>query len=93
MTGATWAVRDERLELVFTRCHPALSIEAQVALTLRSLGGLGNRRDRPAFLVPEATMVERLVRAKRKRSKRRADPPGRCACWLSGSMPSWPSST
>jgi RNA polymerase sigma-70 factor, ECF subfamily len=57
---------DERLELIFTCCHPALSIEAQVALTLRTLGGLTNREIARAFLVPEPTMAQRLVRAKRK---------------------------
>jgi RNA polymerase sigma-70 factor (ECF subfamily) len=58
--------RDERLELVFTCCHPALSIEAQVALTLRTLGGLTTEEIARAFLVPEPTMAQRLVRAKRK---------------------------
>ena len=58
--------RDERLELVFTCCHPALATEAQVALTLRTLGGLGTDEIARAFLVPEATMAQRLVRAKRK---------------------------
>jgi RNA polymerase sigma-70 factor (ECF subfamily) len=57
---------DERLELVFTCCHPALSTEAQVALTLRTLGGLSTGEIARAFLVPEATMGQRLVRAKRK---------------------------
>jgi RNA polymerase sigma-70 factor, ECF subfamily len=57
---------DERLELIFTCCHPALAIEAQVALTLRSLGGLTTEEIGRAFLVPEATMAQRLVRAKRK---------------------------
>jgi RNA polymerase sigma-70 factor (ECF subfamily) len=57
---------DERLELVFTCCHPALAIEAQVALTLRTLGGLSTGEIARAFLVPEATMAQRLVRAKRK---------------------------
>lgn len=57
---------DERLELLFTCCHPALSTEAQVALTLRTLGGLGTAEIARAFLVPEATMAQRLVRAKRK---------------------------
>jgi RNA polymerase sigma-70 factor, ECF subfamily len=57
---------DERLELVFTCCHPALSLEAQVALTLRTLGGLTTDEIARAFLVPEATMAQRLVRAKRK---------------------------
>jgi RNA polymerase sigma-70 factor, ECF subfamily len=59
-------IPDERLELVFTCCHPALSIEAQVALTLRTLGGLATDEIARAFLVPEATMAQRLVRAKRK---------------------------
>ena len=57
---------DERLELVFTCCHPALATEAQVALTLRTLGGLTTSEIARAFLVPEATMAQRLVRAKRK---------------------------
>jgi RNA polymerase sigma-70 factor (ECF subfamily) len=57
---------DERLELIFTCCHPALSTEAQVALTLRTLGGLTTDEIGRAFLVPEATMAQRLVRAKRK---------------------------
>jgi RNA polymerase sigma-70 factor (ECF subfamily) len=57
---------DERLELIFTCCHPALSTEAQVALTLRTLGGLSTGEIAHAFLVPEATMAQRLVRAKRK---------------------------
>ena len=59
-------IPDERLELVFTCCHPALSLEAQVALTLRTLGGLTTGEIARAFLVPEATMAQRLVRAKRK---------------------------
>jgi RNA polymerase sigma-70 factor (ECF subfamily) len=57
---------DERLELVFTCCHPALATEAQVALTLRTLGGLSTEEIARAFLVPEPTMAQRLVRAKRK---------------------------
>jgi RNA polymerase sigma-70 factor (ECF subfamily) len=57
---------DERLELVFTCCHPALSTEAQVALTLRTLGGLTTGEIARAFLVGEPTMAQRLVRAKRK---------------------------
>jgi RNA polymerase sigma-70 factor (ECF subfamily) len=57
---------DERLELVFTCCHPALAPEAQVALTLQTLGGLTTREVARAFLVPEPTMAQRLVRAKRK---------------------------
>ncbi|MGN6797687.1 MAG: sigma-70 family RNA polymerase sigma factor, partial [Gaiellaceae bacterium] len=55
---------DERLELVFTCCHPALSLDAQVALTLRTLGGLRTDEIARAFLVPEATMAQRLSRAK-----------------------------
>jgi RNA polymerase sigma-70 factor (ECF subfamily) len=58
--------RDERLELIFTCCHPALSTDAQVPLTLRALGGLGTADIARAFLVSEATMAQRLVRAKRK---------------------------
>ena len=57
---------DERLELIFTCCHPALNLEAQVALTLRTLGGLTTEEIARAFLVPEPTMAQRLVRAKRK---------------------------
>jgi RNA polymerase sigma-70 factor (ECF subfamily) len=60
------AIPDERLSLVFACCHPALGIEAQIALTLRSLGGLETDEIARAFLVPEATMAQRLVRAKRK---------------------------
>jgi RNA polymerase sigma-70 factor (ECF subfamily) len=60
------AIPDERLELVFTCCHPALDLDAQVALTLRTLGGLRTEDIARAFLVPEATMAKRLVRAKRK---------------------------
>ncbi|WP_197028933.1 RNA polymerase sigma factor [Blastococcus sp. URHD0036] len=58
--------RDERLELFFTCCHPALAVDAQVALTLRALGGLTTEEIARAFLVPPATMAQRLVRAKRK---------------------------
>ena len=57
---------DERLELVFTCCHPALDVDAQVALTLRALGGLSTREIARAFLAPEPTMAQRLVRARRK---------------------------
>src|SRR4029079_6394756 len=60
------AIPDERLELVFTCCHPSLALDAQVALTLRTLGGLGTEEIARAFLVPEATMAKRLVRAKSK---------------------------
>ncbi|HEX4487052.1 MAG TPA: RNA polymerase sigma factor [Terriglobales bacterium] len=57
---------DDRLRLIFTCCHPALMIEAQVALTLRTLGGLATEEIAKAFLVPSATMAQRLVRAKQK---------------------------
>jgi RNA polymerase sigma-70 factor (ECF subfamily) len=57
---------DERLELIFTCCHPALSTEAQVALTLRTLGGLGTEEIARAFVVSQETMAKRLVRAKKK---------------------------
>lgn len=57
---------DDRLRLIFTCCHPALAPEAQVALTLRTLGGLTISEIARAFLVPEATMAQRLVRVKRK---------------------------
>jgi RNA polymerase sigma-70 factor (ECF subfamily) len=60
------SVQDDRLRLVFTCCHPALSTEAQVALTLRLLGGLSTEEVARAFLVAEPTMAKRLVRAKRK---------------------------
>jgi RNA polymerase sigma-70 factor, ECF subfamily len=59
-------IPDERLELIFTCCHPGLALDAQVALTLRTLGGLETDEIARAFLVPEATMAKRLVRAKRK---------------------------
>ena len=59
-------IPDERLELIFTCCHPALALDAQVALTLRTLGGLTTDEIARAFLVPEPTMAKRLVRAKNK---------------------------
>jgi RNA polymerase sigma-70 factor (ECF subfamily) len=59
-------IPDDRLQLIFTCCHPALALEAQVALTLRTLGGLETDEIARAFLVPPATMAQRLVRAKRK---------------------------
>ncbi|MCQ4207448.1 RNA polymerase sigma factor [Streptomyces longispororuber] len=59
-------VPDDRLRLLFTCCHPALSLDARVALTLRTLAGLTTPEIARAFLVPEATMAQRLVRAKRK---------------------------
>jgi len=59
-------VIDDRLRLIFTCCHPALAMESQVALTLRTLGGLTTPEIARAFLVPEPTLAQRLVRAKRK---------------------------
>ncbi len=69
--GAEWmedalALEDDRLRLIFTCCHPALNTEAQVALTLRTLCGLTTEQIAKAFLVPLATMAQRLVRAKQK---------------------------
>ena len=57
---------DDRLRLMFTCCHPALALDAQVALTLRTLAGLTTAEIARAFLTPEPTMAQRLVRAKRK---------------------------
>ena len=65
-TYDTDEIPDDRLRLIFTCCHPALALEAQVALTLRTLGGLETDEIARAFLVPTATMAQRLVRAKRK---------------------------
>jgi RNA polymerase sigma-70 factor (ECF subfamily) len=64
--GDSGEIPDDRLRLIFTCCHPALALEAQVALTLRTLGGLETDEIARAFLVPPATMAQRLVRAKRK---------------------------
>ncbi|MFI7401008.1 RNA polymerase sigma factor [Streptomyces sp. NPDC049541] len=64
--GEDSGVQDDRLRLIFTCCHPALAIEARVALTLRTLAGLTTGEIARAFLVPEATMAQRLVRAKKK---------------------------
>ena len=64
--GDDSGVPDERLRLIFTCCHPALAMEARVALTLRTLAGLSTAEIARAFLVPEATMAKRLVRAKHK---------------------------
>ena len=85
---------DERLELIFTCCHPALATEAQVALTLRTLGGLTTDEIARTFLVPEPTMAQRLVRAKRK-IKAAASPSG-ClptTCCPIGSLQCWRSCT
>ncbi len=65
----TAPIPDERLKLIFTCCHPVLALEAQVALTLRTLGGLTTSEIARAFLVSEKTMAQRLVRAKRKIKK------------------------
>jgi RNA polymerase sigma-70 factor (ECF subfamily) len=59
-------IADDRLRLIFTCCHPALAMDARVGLTLRTLGGLSTPEIARAFLVPEATLAQRLVRAKRK---------------------------
>jgi RNA polymerase sigma-70 factor (ECF subfamily) len=59
-------VHDDRLRLIFTCCHPALAPEAQVALTLRLLGGLSTEEIARAFLVPPATLAQRISRAKAK---------------------------
>src|SRR2546421_4235925 len=60
------SIPDERLKLIFTCCHPALALEAQVALTLHTLGGLSTAEIASAFLIPLPTMAQRIVRAKRK---------------------------
>jgi RNA polymerase sigma-70 factor (ECF subfamily) len=62
----TMSFPDDRLRLIFTCCHPALNLDAQVALTLRTLGGLTTPEIAKAFLIPEPTLAQRLVRAKRK---------------------------
>ena len=62
----TSGITDDRLRLIFTCCHPALALEARVALTLRTVAGLTTAEIARAFLVPEPTMAKRLVRAKQK---------------------------
>ena len=64
--GSESRLADDRLRLIFTCCHPALALDARVALTLRTLGGLTTPEIARAFLVPEATLAQRIVRAKRK---------------------------
>ena len=64
--GDEMTIPDERLALIFTCCHPAIALDAQVALTLRLVGGLETPEIARAFILPEATMAQRLVRAKRK---------------------------
>ena len=64
--GGDGPIVDDRLRLIFTCCHPALAMDARVALTLRTIGGLATPEIARAFLVPEATLAQRLVRAKRK---------------------------
>jgi RNA polymerase sigma-70 factor (ECF subfamily) len=64
--GEASAIPDDRLRLIFTCCHPALPMEGRIALTLRTLGGLTTGEIARAFLVPESTMAQRIVRAKRK---------------------------
>ena len=73
---AEGSVVDDRLRLIFTCCHPALALDARVALTLRTLGGLTTGEIARAFLVAEATMGQRLVRAKRKIADGRHPLPG-----------------
>ena len=64
--GSESRLADDRLRLIFTCCHPALALDARVALTLRTLGGLTTPEIARAFLVPEATLAQRIVRAKKK---------------------------
>ena len=85
-------IEDERLELIFTCCHPALALEAQVALTLRALGGLSTEEIARAFLVSEEAMKRRLSRARRRSGRpgfRSPSRPSTCCptawmrCWRS----------
>jgi RNA polymerase sigma-70 factor, ECF subfamily len=88
------AFPDERLELIFTCCHPALATDAQVVLTLRTLGGLRTEEIARAFLVPAATMAQRLVRASaRSRTRRSLSASPRRTCCPIGWPRCSPSST
>ena len=81
-------IPDERLELIFTCCHPSLGLDAQVALTLRALGGLTTEEIARSFLVPEETMAKRLVRAKqRSRPRGSRSACHRRTCFRTGSPP------
>jgi RNA polymerase sigma-70 factor (ECF subfamily) len=84
-------VQDDRLRLIFTCCHPALATEAQVALTLRLLGGLSTKEVARSFLVAEPAMAQRLARAKRKIKAATASRPS-TSC-PTAYAPCWPSST
>jgi RNA polymerase sigma-70 factor (ECF subfamily) len=84
---------DERLELIFTCCHPALALDAQVALTLRTLGGLTTDEIARAFLLPEPTLAQRLVRSERSRMLRSRSACRRTTCCPTASTPCWQSST
>ena len=88
-------IPDDQLRLIFTCCHPALAPESAVALTLRTLGGLTTPEIARAFLVPEPTLAQRLVRAKRKIREAgiRLRGPGRRAPGRTGSRPCCGSST
>ncbi len=92
--GGTEPIPDERLRLIFTCCHPALSLEAQVALTLRSLGGLTTGEVAKAFLISETALAQRVVRAKRKIREAgiayRVPSPG---SWPGACLRCWPCST
>ena len=83
-------VRDDLLRLVFTCCHPCLSVDAQVALALRTLGGLSTAEVARGLLVPEATMAKRLTRAKQKIATTRIPYRVPGAEELPDRLPGWP---